>query len=222
MQSVAFKKVSIQSLHKGPSDQPSGIVSTFQKICSLRGAPSKESRVTAKAKRDSIDQQDMDQASPARPSPSKAWPTTSPQHCKPATTRRGPPRPQNYPSQQGHNDNTTRGRGRGPQQPRRFYSVFHGEDSEHPTRDCPETKATKDRMARVAPADNQRSIAHTYQPHPYNHHHYQNEHSYSMNITTIQLPPVTTPSTLGEITPANPPPQQANQHHQPLPQPPKK
>jgi hypothetical protein len=30
----------------------------------------------------------------------------------------------------------------------------------HPTTDCPETKATKDRMARAQPADNQRVVAH--------------------------------------------------------------
>jgi hypothetical protein len=79
------------------------------------------------------------------------------------------PQRQNHPPQQNRNTNVTkgRGRGRGPQQPRRFYCVFHGEDCEHPTRDCPETKATKDRMARAAPADNQRAIAHTYQPHLY-------------------------------------------------------
>jgi hypothetical protein len=60
--------------------------------------------------------------------------------------------------------NGTRGRGRGrAQQPRRFYCLFHGEDCAHPTRDCPETKATRDRMARAQPADNPRVIAHTYQ-----------------------------------------------------------
>jgi hypothetical protein len=80
--------------------------------------------------------------------------------------------------------NGTRGRGRGrAQQPRRFYCLFHGEDCAHPTRDCPETKATRDRMARAQPADNPRVVAHTYQqpPPPYNpgpaphppHHAYQ-------------------------------------------------
>jgi hypothetical protein len=43
---------------------------------------------------------------------------------------------------------------------------------------CLETKVTKDQMAKAARADNQRSIAHTYQPHPYHHHYYQNEHPY--------------------------------------------
>jgi hypothetical protein len=68
--------------------------------------------------------------------------------------------------------NRTRGRGRGrAQQPRRFYCLFHGEDCAHPTRDCPETKATRDRMSRAQPTDNPRVVAHTYQqlPRPYNH-----------------------------------------------------
>jgi hypothetical protein len=68
--------------------------------------------------------------------------------------------------------NGTRGRGWGrAQQPRRFYCLFHGEDCEHQTRDCPETKATRDRMARAQPADNHRVVAHTYQqpPPPYIH-----------------------------------------------------
>jgi hypothetical protein len=44
--------------------------------------------------------------------------------------------------------NGTRGQGRGrAQQPRRYYCLFHGEDCAHPTRDCPETKATRDRMS---------------------------------------------------------------------------
>jgi hypothetical protein len=73
---------------------------------------------------------------------------------------------------QGH-DNGTRGRGRGrAQQPCRFYCLFHGEDCAHPTRDYPETKATRDRMSRAQPADNPRVVADTYQhdlPQPYNH-----------------------------------------------------
>jgi hypothetical protein len=80
--------------------------------------------------------------------------------------------------------NGTRGRGRGrAQPPRRFYCLFHGEDCAHQTRDCPETKTTRDRMARAQPADNPRVLAHTYQqppppyihalaPHP-QHHAYQ-------------------------------------------------
>jgi hypothetical protein len=74
------------------------------------------------------------------------------------------PRRQEYPRQ--GRGNGTRGRGRGRvQQPRRFYCLFHSEDCAHPTRDCPETKATRDRMARAQPADNPRVVAHTYQ-HP--------------------------------------------------------
>jgi hypothetical protein len=55
---------------------------------------------------------------------------------------------------------------------RRYYCLFHGEDCVHPTRDCPETKATRDKMSRGQPADNPRVVAHTYQhhhPQPYNH-----------------------------------------------------
>jgi hypothetical protein len=59
----------------------------------------------------------------------------------------------------------SRGRGRA-QQPRRFYCLFHGEDCAHPTRDCPETKATRDRMARAQLADNPRIVAHAYQQPP--------------------------------------------------------
>jgi hypothetical protein len=59
--------------------------------------------------------------------------------------------------------NGTRGRGRGrAQPPRRFYCLFHGKDCAHQTKDCLETKATKDRMARAQPADNPRVVAHTY------------------------------------------------------------
>jgi hypothetical protein len=71
------------------------------------------------------------------------------------------PRRQEYPPQ--GRGNGTRGRGRGRAQPsRRFYCLFHGEDCAHQTRDCPETKATRDRMARAQPADNPRVVAHTY------------------------------------------------------------
>jgi hypothetical protein len=80
------------------------------------------------------------------------------------------PRRQEYPPQ-GHG-NGTRGRGRGrAQQQRRFYCLFHDEDYAHPTRDCPETKATKDMMARAQPADNPRVVAHTYQQPPQPYHH---------------------------------------------------
>src|SRR5688572_30018073 len=80
------------------------------------------------------------------------------------------PRRQEYPPQ--GRGNGTRGRGRGrAQPPRRFYCLFHGEDCAHQTKDCPETKATKDRMARAQPSDNPRVVAHTYQqpPPPYIH-----------------------------------------------------
>jgi hypothetical protein len=75
------------------------------------------------------------------------------------------PRRQEYPPQ--GRGNGTRGRGRGRAQlSRRFYCLFHDEDCVHPTRDCPETKATRDRMARAQPADNPRVVAHTYQQPP--------------------------------------------------------
>jgi hypothetical protein len=62
-------------------------------------------------------------------------------------------RRQEYPPQGRGND--TRGRGRGRvQQPRRFYCLFHGKDCTHPTRDCLEMKATRDRMSRAQPGDN--------------------------------------------------------------------
>jgi hypothetical protein len=98
---------------------------------------------------------------------------------------------------QGHG-NGTRGRGRGrAQQPHRFYCLFHGEDYAHPTRDCLETKATKDRMSRAQPADNPRVVTHTYQqlPQPYNHgpaphspnHAYQ--HHQEVQIVPPPIPP---------------------------------
>jgi hypothetical protein len=92
------------------------------------------------------------------------------QHPAGETTRR-----QEYPPQ--GRSNGTRGRGRGrTQQPRTFYYLFHGKDCAHPTRDCPETKATRHRMSRAQPADNQRVIAHTYhhrQQQPYNNEQIQ-------------------------------------------------
>jgi hypothetical protein len=112
--------------------------------------------------------------------------------------------------------NGTRSRGRGrAQQPRRFYCLFHGEDCAHSTRDCPETKATRDRMSRAQPADNPRVVAHTYQQprQPYNHvpaqhppnHAYQ--HHQEVQIVPPPLPP--------------PHPQQPNIHHPNHPQAPK-
>jgi hypothetical protein len=120
------------------------------------------------------------------------------------------PHRQEYPPQ--GRGNGTRGRGRGhAQQPRRFYYLFHGEDCVHPTRDCPETKATRDRMARAQPADNPRVVAHTYQqpPQPYNHgpaphppHHAYQHHQ------EVQMVP-----------PPHPPPHQQQQNiHHPKPQ----
>jgi hypothetical protein len=105
--------------------------------------------------------------------------------------------------------NGTRGRGRGcAQPPCRFYCLFHGEDCAHQTRDCPEMKATKDRMARAQPADNPRVVAHTYQqppppyihapaPHP-PHHAYQHHQE-------VQIVP--------------PPPPPPHQQHQNIPHP---
>jgi hypothetical protein len=106
-------------------------------------------------------------------------------------------------------DNGTRGRGRGQaQQPRRFYCLFHGEDCAHPTRDCPETKATRDRMSRAQPADNPRVVAHTYQhhqPQPYNHGPAQHppNHAYQYHQEVQIVPPPLQP----------PQPHQPNIHH---------
>jgi hypothetical protein len=108
--------------------------------------------------------------------------------------------------------NGTCGRGRGrAQQPRRFYCLFHGKDCMHPTRDCPETKATRDRMVWAQPTDNPRVVAHTYQqpPQPYNHgpaphpsHHAYQHHQ------EVQIVP-----------PPHPPPHQQQQNiHHPKPQ----
>jgi hypothetical protein len=103
--------------------------------------------------------------------------------------------------------NETRGRRRGrAQQPRRFYCLFHDEDCAHPTRDCPETKATRDRMSRAQPADNPRVVAHTYQqlPQPYNHGPAQHppNHAYPHHQEVQIVPPSLPP----------PHPQQPNIH----------
>jgi hypothetical protein len=102
--------------------------------------------------------------------------------------------------------NDTHGRGRGRvQQPRRFYCLFHGEDCTHPTRDCPETKATRDRMSQAQPVDNPRVVAHTYQhhlPQPYNHGpaQHQPNHAYQHHQEVQVVPPPL-------------PPNHAYQHH---------
>jgi hypothetical protein len=110
--------------------------------------------------------------------------------------------------------NETRGRGRGrAQQPHRFYCLFHGEDCVHPTRDCPETKATRDRMARAQPADNPRVVAHTYQqpPQPYNHGPVPHppHHAYQHHQEVQMVPP----------PPPHPHQQQQNAHHHNHPKP---
>jgi hypothetical protein len=127
------------------------------------------------------------------------------QHRQPAPRRRG--RSPSRISPQGHG-NGTRGRGRGrAQQPRRYYCLFHGKDCVHPTRDCPETKATRDRMSRAQPADNQRVVAHIYHHHhplPYNNGHAQHppNHAYQHHQEVQVVPP------------SLPPPHQPNPHHQ--------
>jgi hypothetical protein len=81
---------------------------------------------------------------------------------------------QGYPPQ--GRGNSTRGRGRvRALQPGRIYCLFHDEDCVHPTRDCPETKATKDRMARAQLANNQRVVVHTYHPQQHHQQPYHNE-----------------------------------------------
>jgi hypothetical protein len=108
------------------------------------------------------------------------------QHSAGENTRR-----QEYPTQGRGND--TRGRGSGrTQQPHRFYCLFHGEDCAHPTRDCPETKATRDRMSRAQPTDNQRVVAHTYHhQQPYHNEQIQHppNHAYQHHQEVQVLPP---------------------------------
>jgi hypothetical protein len=76
-----------------------------------------------------------------------------------------------------------------------------------PPRDCPETKATRDRMSRAQPADNPRVVAHTYQqpPQPYNHDPAQHppNHAYQHHQEVQIVPPPLPP----------PHPQQPNIHH---------
>jgi hypothetical protein len=147
----------------------------------------------------------VDEAFAARLRSGRPQSAAGAQHRQPAPRWRGPSPPGVPPQGRG---NGTRGRGRGrAQQPRRFYCLFHGEDCAHPTRDCPETKAARDRMARAQPADNPRVVAHTYQqppppyihgpaPHP-PHHAYQHHQE-------------------AQIVPPPPPPphqQQQNIHH---------
>jgi hypothetical protein len=116
-------------------------------------------------------------------------------------------RRQEYPPQ--GRGSGTRGRGQGrAQQPRIYYCLFHGEDCAHPTRDCPETKTTRDRMSRAQPADNQRVVAHTYHhhqnPQPYNNGHAQHQpnHAYPHHQEVQVVPP------------PPPPPHHQNPHHQ--------
>jgi hypothetical protein len=86
-----------------------------------------------------------------------------------------------------------------------------------PTRDCPETKATRDRMARAQPADNPRVVAHTYQqpPQPYNHcpalHPPHHAYQHHQEVQIVPPPP----------PPPPPHPQQQNIHHHNHPQAPK-
>jgi hypothetical protein len=134
------------------------------------------------------------------------------QHHQPAPRWRGPSPPGVSP--QGRK-NGTRGQGRGrAQQPCRFYCLFHGEDCVHPTRDCPETKATRDRMARAQPADNPRVVAHTYQqpPQPYNHgpapHPPHHAYQHHQEVQIVPPPPhLHTRNSKTSTTPTTPKPQ---------------
>jgi hypothetical protein len=83
-------------------------------------------------------------------------------------------------------------------------------------RDCPETKATRDRMSWAQPADNPRVVAHTYQhhlPQPYNHDLAQHppNHAYQHHQEVQVVPPPLPP----------PHPHQPNIHHPNHPQAPK-
>jgi hypothetical protein len=70
----------------------------------------------------------------------------------------------------------------------------HSEDIGHPTRDWPETKQTKDCMARANPANNQRAITQTYHPQQYPHPHYQHEHH--TTPTSVELQPCFSQATM--------------------------
>jgi hypothetical protein len=94
--------------------------------------------------------------------------------------------------------------------------MFHSEECAHPTRDCPKTKATRDRMSQAQPADNPRVVAHTYQhhlPQPYNHGPAQHppNHAYQHHQEVQIIPPPLPP----------PHPHQPNIHHPNHPQAPK-
>jgi hypothetical protein len=61
-----------------------------------------------------------------------------------------------------------------------------------PTRDCPETKATRDRISIAQPADNQRVVAHTYHhQQPYHNGQVQHppNHMYQHHQEVQVLPP---------------------------------
>jgi hypothetical protein len=154
-------------------------------------------------------QSNLDQAFAVRPRTGQPQPAAGAQHSQPASGRRSCS-PSGISPQGRGNGMQGQGQGRA-QQPRRFYCLFHGEDCAHPTRDCPETKATKDRMSRAQPADNQRVVAHTYHHHhqqPYNNGHIQHppNHAYQHHQEVQVLPP------------PPPPPHHPNPHHQNHPQ----
>jgi hypothetical protein len=148
----------------------------------------------------------VDEDLAGRPRSGRPQSATGAQHRQPEPRWRGPSPPGVSPQGRG---NGTRGQGRGrAQQPQRFYCLFHGEDYAHPIRDCPETKATRDRMARAPPADNPRVVAHTYQQplQPYNHGpaphppHHAYQHHQEVQIVPPPPPPPTSNSKTSTTT----------------------
>jgi hypothetical protein len=147
----------------------------------------------------------VDEAFASRLRSGRPQSAASAHHRQPAPRWRRPSPPRISPQGRG---NGARGRGRGrAQQPRRFYCLFHDEDCAHQTRDCLETKATRDRMARAQPADNPRVVAHTYQQPPLPYIHglapHPSHHAYQHHQEVQIVPP----------PPSPPHQQQQNIHH---------
>jgi hypothetical protein len=161
----------IQSLHPGPTQKSPRALSA-------------QGRVSEKAQGPSTVQPNLDKAFAIRLRVGQPQSAAGAQHSQPAPRRRGRRRQDHPPQGRGGG---TRGRGRGrAQQPRKYYCMFHGEDCMHPTRDCPKTKATRDRMSRAQLANNQRVVAHTYQhhyPQPYNNGHTQHPPNHDTSTT---------------------------------------
>jgi hypothetical protein len=191
MPSVAFGLASFTATASEIHPRTSRSYISCSKICQIRRAPPAQGRVAKETQRPSAVQSYVDETFVDGIRSGRPRSAAGTQHRQPAPHWRGPSPPRLPPQGRG---NGTRGRGRGrAQQPRRFYCLFHGEDCAHPTRDCPEMKATRDRMSRAQPADNPRVVAHTYQqlPQPYNHGPAQHppNHAYQHHQEVQTVPP---------------------------------